>query len=43
VTDTTDFLQGNLATWEKQYIPYARRKKRQAFFADDQSQKAGTS
>jgi hypothetical protein len=31
---------GDLATWEQEHIPYTMRKKRQAFFADDQSQKA---
>jgi len=35
--------QGDLATWEQKHIPYTMRKKRQAFFADDQSQKAGAS
>jgi len=31
----------DLAKWEQEHIPYTMRKKRQAFFADDQSQKAG--
>jgi len=35
--------QGDLAIWEQKHIPYTMRKKRQAFFADDQSQKAGES
>jgi hypothetical protein len=35
--------QGDLATWEQEHIPYTMRKKRQAFFAVGQSQKAGTS
>jgi len=35
--------QGDLATWEQEHIPYTMSKKRQAFFADDQSQKAGNS
>jgi hypothetical protein len=34
---------GDLVTWEQENIPYTVRKKRQAFFADDQSQKAGNS
>ena len=35
--------QDDLATWEQEHIPYTMRQKRQAFFADDQSQKAGNS
>ena len=35
--------QRDLATWEHEHIPYTMRKKRQAFFAEDQSQKAGNS
>jgi len=35
--------QGDLATWEQEHIPYTMRKKRQAIFADHQSQKAGNS
>ena len=35
--------QGDLATWEQEHIPYTMRKKRQAFFAEDQSQNAGNS
>jgi hypothetical protein len=35
--------QSDLATWEQEHIPYTMRKKRQAFFADNQSQKAGIS
>jgi hypothetical protein len=34
---------GDLATWEQEHIPYTMRKKRQAFFADNQSQKPGNS
>jgi len=33
----------DLAKWEQEHIPYTMRKKRQAFFADHQSQKAGNS
>jgi hypothetical protein len=35
--------QGDLVTWEQAHIPYTMRKKRQAFFAVDQSQKTGNS
>jgi len=35
--------QGDLAIWEQKHIPYTMRKKRQAIFADDQSQNAGKS
>ena len=34
---------GDLAAWEQEHIPYTMRKKRMAFFADEQSQKAGNS
>jgi hypothetical protein len=34
---------GDLVAWEKKNIPYTLRKKRTAFFADDQSQKPGNS
>jgi hypothetical protein len=33
----------DLLAWEKQHIPYTQRKKRAAFFANNQSQKAGNS
>ena len=33
----------DLIAWEKEHIPYTQRKKRAAFFANNQSQKAGTS
>ena len=33
----------DLMTWEQENIPYTMRKKRQAFFADSESQKAGNS
>jgi len=33
----------DLANWEKEHIPYSMRKKRQAFLANDQRQKAGNS
>lgn len=34
---------GDLVAWENEQIPYTQRKKRTAFFATDQSQKAGDS
>ncbi len=34
---------GDLAAWEQEHIPYTMRKKRMAFFAGEQSQKAGNS
>jgi hypothetical protein len=34
---------GDLAAWEQEHIPYTMRKKRLAFFAGEQSQKAGNS
>lgn len=34
---------GDLVAWDNEQIPYPQRKKRAAFFANDQSQKAGDS